>query len=70
MPRDTNRLLELLPRYDQAGPRYTSYPTAPAWSSDLDAANARRHWERYLGLDPHSAWAETARDHLALLGNV
>ncbi len=26
-------LLELLKKYDVAGPRYTSYPTAPAWTS-------------------------------------
>jgi oxygen-independent coproporphyrinogen-3 oxidase len=26
---------ELLSRYDQPGPRYTSYPTAPVWSHDF-----------------------------------
>ncbi|MBU6428809.1 MAG: oxygen-independent coproporphyrinogen III oxidase, partial [Cyanobacteria bacterium REEB65] len=34
LPRD------LLARYDQAGPRYTSYPTAPEWGSDFGPAEA------------------------------
>ena len=38
---DPDRLLEILPRYDQAGPRYTSYPTAPTWSDDFGPADAR-----------------------------
>src|SRR4051812_33783547 len=29
---------QLLRRYDQPGPRYTSYPTAPAFSTDFGAA--------------------------------
>ncbi|MDR0958862.1 MAG: oxygen-independent coproporphyrinogen III oxidase [Propionibacteriaceae bacterium] len=33
---------ELLERYDVPGPRYTSYPTAPMWSDDFGAADARR----------------------------
>lgn len=28
---------ELLEKYDKMGPRYTSYPTAPIWSSDFDS---------------------------------
>ncbi|MDA8059712.1 MAG: oxygen-independent coproporphyrinogen III oxidase [Nitrospiraceae bacterium] len=28
---------ELLKKYDVAGPRYTSYPTAPVWSTDFTA---------------------------------
>lgn len=32
---DTN----LLQRYDQRGPRYTSYPTVPAWSTTFGAAS-------------------------------
>ena len=28
---------ELLGRYDQPGPRYTSYPTAPAFHAGFDA---------------------------------
>lgn len=31
--------LELLARYDVAGPRYTSYPTAPCFSADFTAAD-------------------------------
>ena len=38
---DPDRLLEILPRYEQAGPRYTSYPTAPTWSDDFGPAEAR-----------------------------
>ena len=30
---------KLLARYDRPGPRYTSYPTAPAWSDDFTAAD-------------------------------
>lgn len=30
---------ELLARYDVAGPRYTSYPTVPAWSAEFDDAD-------------------------------
>lgn len=29
---------EILRRYDVLGPRYTSYPTVPEWTSDFDAA--------------------------------
>ena len=29
--------LELLEKYNQPGPRYTSYPTAPHFSSDFGA---------------------------------
>jgi len=32
---DLNVTPELLQKYDQPGPRYTSYPTAPVWRSDL-----------------------------------
>ena len=31
----------LLRRYDQPGPRYTSYPTAPAFAPDFGAAQLR-----------------------------
>ncbi len=30
-----DRLAEVLPRYAQAGPRYTSYPTAPVWTEEF-----------------------------------
>jgi oxygen-independent coproporphyrinogen-3 oxidase len=39
---DRAALEALLPRYDMAGPRYTSYPTAPAWQDELDAREFRR----------------------------
>ncbi len=29
--------IDLLRKYDRPGPRYTSYPTAPVWSSDVGA---------------------------------
>src|SRR5688572_21587169 len=32
---------ELLQRYDQPGPRYTSYPTAPAFAAGFGAAQLR-----------------------------
>ncbi|MBW2426071.1 MAG: oxygen-independent coproporphyrinogen III oxidase [Deltaproteobacteria bacterium] len=38
---DRQRLEELLPRYETAGPRYTSYPTAPSWQASLDAKSYR-----------------------------
>lgn len=31
---------DILARYDVAGPRYTSYPTAPEWREELDGARA------------------------------
>jgi oxygen-independent coproporphyrinogen-3 oxidase len=39
-------LRELIPRYDQPGPRYTSYPTAPVWREDFDADAYRAALER------------------------
>jgi oxygen-independent coproporphyrinogen-3 oxidase len=35
------RLEELLPRYLEDGPRYTSYPTVPAWTERFGAAELR-----------------------------
>ncbi len=32
---NTKRVLSLLAKYDVAGPRYTSYPTVPAWTTDV-----------------------------------
>ncbi len=45
MRREFHVTPELLARYDQPGPRYTSYPTAPVWNdnfgpADLEAAHA------------------------------
>ncbi len=34
---------ELLRRYDQPGPRYTSYPTAPAFTADFGSSQLRAH---------------------------
>lgn len=34
---------ELLRRYDKPGPRYTSYPTAPAFTGDFGVAQLRQH---------------------------
>jgi oxygen-independent coproporphyrinogen-3 oxidase len=38
---DRQHLEEVLPRYELAGPRYTSYPTAPSWNESLDADSFR-----------------------------
>lgn len=37
MDLDLERLASLLPKYDVAGPRYTSYPTVPVWSDSYGA---------------------------------
>jgi oxygen-independent coproporphyrinogen III oxidase len=42
---------EILKRYDVAGPRYTSYPTAPEWSSVLQPGT----YDRHLGLVSNSS---------------
>lgn len=34
---------QLLRRYDKPGPRYTSYPTAPSFTSEFGATQLRRH---------------------------
>lgn len=34
--------IELLKRFNQPGPRYTSYPTAPVFSSEFTAADYER----------------------------
>lgn len=38
---DLARALELTPKYDRPGPRYTSYPPAPHFTDDIDGATAR-----------------------------
>jgi oxygen-independent coproporphyrinogen-3 oxidase len=38
---DLARAVELTPRYDRAGPRYTSYPPAPHFTEAIGAAEAR-----------------------------
>ncbi len=46
---DTRRLRDLDPeflrRYDLSGPRYTSYPTAPEWSDEVDGDVLNKHLE-------------------------
>jgi oxygen-independent coproporphyrinogen-3 oxidase len=37
---------ELIHKYDRAGPRYTSYPTAPAWTPAFGAAQYQEHLAR------------------------
>jgi oxygen-independent coproporphyrinogen-3 oxidase len=38
---DTDHLESILTRYDTAGPRYTSYPTAPVWNEDYGSDDYR-----------------------------
>ena len=38
---DLARAIELAPRYDRPGPRYTSYPPAPHFTPEVDAQAAR-----------------------------
>ena len=49
---------ELLEKYDQPGPRYTSYPTAPHFSEDFDETAYRRHLQmaRERSADPLSMY--------------
>jgi oxygen-independent coproporphyrinogen III oxidase len=43
-------LKALVQKYSQAGPRYTSYPTAPVWSGDLGPESYRAHLQSgFLG---------------------
>jgi len=44
-------LRELIPRYDQPGPRYTSYPTAPIWQESFGATDFREALARAAGRD-------------------
>jgi oxygen-independent coproporphyrinogen-3 oxidase len=48
MQPDLDRLQTLLPRYDVAGPRYTSYPTTPTWTEDC---GPEAHRKMLSGLD-------------------
>lgn len=36
---ETQRIRQLVQKYNQAGPRYTSYPTAPEWKKDYGPAD-------------------------------
>jgi len=42
----TDRLIQLLEKYDVPGPRYTSYPTVPAWTEAVTAKDYRDNLER------------------------
>ncbi len=44
LPRGLERVRSLVARYDKAGPRYTSYPTAPNFSPQFDQAAALERW--------------------------
>jgi oxygen-independent coproporphyrinogen-3 oxidase len=55
---DLARAVELAPRYDRPGPRYTSYPPAPHFTSDVGSAEARALYEaRGPGSPPLSLYA-------------
>ncbi|XXF79916.1 oxygen-independent coproporphyrinogen III oxidase [Myxococcaceae bacterium GXIMD 01537] len=43
---------ELMRRYDVAGPRYTSYPTAPEWRTDFGPAQLAERLEEAGAADP------------------
>ena len=47
---------DLLKKYDKAGPRYTSYPTAPEWHDDFGSGDYRSALER-AGGGPREALA-------------
>ncbi len=44
---DLERVRALLPRYETAGPRYTSYPTAPVWSEGYGPDDLRAELGRH-----------------------
>jgi len=46
---DPERIGELLARYDRPGPRYTSYPPAPAWTDAFGEAELRAALGRSTG---------------------
>jgi oxygen-independent coproporphyrinogen-3 oxidase len=47
---------ELLQKYDVPGPRYTSYPTVPAWTESVNAADYARHLSAIRGSEPLSLY--------------
>lgn len=49
-------LFDLLKKYDVAGPRYTSYPTVPAWSGAVGPADYARALASVGGSDPLSLY--------------
>lgn len=48
--------LELLQKYDVPGPRYTSYPTVPAWREDVGAESHAKSLEKVTGDEPLSLY--------------
>jgi oxygen-independent coproporphyrinogen-3 oxidase len=55
---DLARALELAPKYDRPGPRYTSYPPAPHFTEDVNAATAAEVYRaRGPGAPPLSLYA-------------
>ena len=55
---DLARALELTPKYDRPGPRYTSYPPAPHFTDDITGATARDVYRaRGRGSPPLSLYA-------------
>ncbi len=53
---DRAALEALLPRYDTAGPRYTSYPTAPTWREEPDAQTYRASLAALPGSGPYAIY--------------
>jgi oxygen-independent coproporphyrinogen-3 oxidase len=62
---DRKHLESVLPRYDLAGPRYTSYPTAPSWNESFGAEAFRRLLRELPADSP-----ETEGGELALYAHV
>ena len=71
---------ELVKKYDRAGPRYTSYPTAPIWSKEfgdnewdavLDVANgeSNRSLALYALCDPGNLFAIFKQGNFELAGD-
>lgn len=46
---DERKLFEMIERLDVRGPRYTSYPTAPAWRNDITPESYRAGLKRLSG---------------------
>ena len=59
---DFDDVRRYIPKYDQPGPRYTSYPTAPVWTEDFDESEFRealaRARNRKLSLYIHIPFCE------------
>ena len=53
----------LLQKYAKAGPRYTSYPTAPVWHNDFTAADARAIYAGNNFSDPGDQVLEQVKPH-------